>query len=147
MNTVFLKGCSGTALDLAAREVFWKERVNFNHGTGHGVGYLLNVHEAPVNFRWKEVDRPAPALEKNMVISDEPGIYIEGSHGVRLENLLAVCEDEKNEYGQFMRFEPLTLVPVDLDAVIPELMTAEGGRAVHAERLSQKGIRGPVPAP
>ena len=125
MNTVFLKGCSGTALDLAAREVFWKERVNFNHGTGHGVGYLLNVHEAPVNFRWKEVDRPAPALEKNMVISDEPGIYIEGSHGVRLENLLAVCEDEKNEYGQFMRFEPLTLVPVDLDAVIPELMTAE----------------------
>lgn len=131
MNTVFLKGCSGTALDLAAREVFWKERMNFNHGTGHGVGYLLNVHEAPVNFRWKEGERPAPALEKNMVISDEPGIYIEGSHGVRLENLLAVCEDEKNEYGQFMRFEPLTLVPVDLDAVLPELMTAEERRMLN----------------
>ena len=131
MNTVFLKGCSGTALDLAAREVFWKERMNFNHGTGHGVGYLLNVHEAPVNFRWKEGERPAPALEKNMVISDEPGIYIEGSHGVRLENLLTVCEDEKNEYGQFMRFEPLTLVPVDLDAVLPELMTAEERRMLN----------------
>ena len=131
MNTVFLKGCSGTALDLAAREVFWKERMNFNHGTGHGVGYLLNVHEAPVNFRWKEGKRPAPALEKNMVISDEPGIYIEGSHGVRLENLLTVCEDEKNEYGQFMRFEPLTLVPVDLDAVLPELMTAEERRMLN----------------
>lgn len=131
MNTVFLKGCSGTALDLAAREVFWKERMNFNHGTGHGVGYLLNVHEAPVNFRWKEGERPAPALEKNMVISDEPGIYIEGSHGVRLENLLTVCEDEKNEYGQFMRFEPLTLVPVDLDAVLPELMTAEEQRMLN----------------
>lgn len=131
MNTVFLKGCSGTALDLAAREVFWKERMNFNHGTGHGVGYLLNVHEAPVNFRWKEGERPAPALEKNMVISDEPGIYIEGSHGVRLENLLTVCEDEKNEYGQFMRFEPLTLVPVDLDAVLPELMSAEERRMLN----------------
>lgn len=131
MNTVFLKGCSGTALDLAAREVFWKERMNFNHGTGHGVGYLLNVHEAPVNFRWKEGERPAPALKKNMVISDEPGIYIEGSHGVRLENLLTVCEDEKNEYGQFMRFEPLTLVPVDLDAVLPELMTAEERRMLN----------------
>ena len=131
LNTVFLKGCSGPALALSAREVFWTGRMNFNHGTGHGVGYLRNVHEAPVNFRWKEGKRPAPALEKNMVISDEPGIYIEGSHGVRLENLLTVCEDEKNEYGQFMRFEPLTLVPVDLDAVLPELMTTEERRMLN----------------
>lgn len=125
MNTVFLHGCTGANLDVAAREVFWKERVNFNHGTGHGVGYLLNVHEAPVNFRWKESGKPAPAFERNMVISDEPGIYIENSHGIRIENLLVVCEDIKNSYGQFMRFEPLTYVPVDLDALIPEEMNAE----------------------
>lgn len=125
MNTVFLHGCSGTALDLAAREVFWKEHLNYNHGTGHGVGYLLNVHEAPVGFRWKEGRSSMPALEKNMVISDEPGIYIKDSHGVRLENLLLVCENEENEYGRFMHFEPLTLVPVDLDALLPDRMTQE----------------------
>lgn len=125
MNTVFLHGCSGANLDCIAREVFWKERVNFNHGTGHGVGYLLNVHEPPINFRWKEGAIPAPALEKNMVITDEPGIYIEGSHGIRLENMLLVCADEHNEYGEFMHFEPLTYVPVDLDALLPERMTAE----------------------
>lgn len=123
MDQVFLKGCSGANLDCAAREVFWKERLNFNHGTGHGVGYLLNIHEAPINFRWREGKSPAPALEKNMVITDEPGIYIEGSHGIRLENVLLVQEDEKNEYGQFMRFEPLTCVPIDLDGLIPEKMT------------------------
>ena len=125
MNTVFLHGCSGANLDCIAREVFWKERVNFNHGTGHGVGYLLNIHEAPVNFRWKEGKTPVPALERNMIITDEPGIYIEGSHGVRLENVLLVCADENNEYGQFMHFEPLTYVPIDLDALFPEHMSAE----------------------
>lgn len=125
MNTVFLHGCSGANLDCIAREVFWEKRVNFNHGTGHGVGYLLNVHEPPVNFRWKEGRIPAPVLEKNMVITDEPGLYIEGSHGIRLENELLVCEDEKNEYGQFMRFEPLTYVPIDLDALLPEEMSEE----------------------
>lgn len=125
MNTVFLHGCSGANLDCIAREVFWKKRVNFNHGTGHGVGYLLNIHEPPVNFRWKEGKTPAPVLEKNMVITDEPGIYIEGSHGIRLENELLVCEDEKNGYGQFMHFEPLTFVPVDLDALLPDEMSEE----------------------
>lgn len=125
MNTVFLYGCSGANLDCIAREVFWKKRVNFNHGTGHGVGYLLNVHEPPVNFRWKEGKTPAPVLEKNMVITDEPGLYIEGAYGIRLENELLVREDEKNGYGQFMRFEPLTFVPIDLDALLPEEMTEE----------------------
>lgn len=125
MNTVFLHGCSGTNLDCIAREVFWKERVNFNHGTGHGVGYLLNVHEAPINFRWREGTSPAQTLERNMVITDEPGIYIKGSHGIRLENELLVCTDQANEYGQFMCFEPLTFVPIDLDALLPERMTEE----------------------
>lgn len=125
MNTVFLYGCSGANLDCIPREIFWQKRVNFNHGTGHGVGYLTNVHEAPINFLWREGRTPAPVLEKNMIITDEPGLYVEGSHGIRIENELLVCEDEKNEYGQFMRFEPLTLVPVDLDAILPERMTHE----------------------
>ena len=125
MNAVFLHGCSGANLDCIAREVFWKERVSFNHGTGHGVGYLLNVHEAPINFRWKEGNVPAQVLERNMIITDEPGIYIEGSHGIRLENELLVCEDETNGYGQFMHFEPMTFVPIDLDALLPERMTEE----------------------
>lgn len=132
MNSVFLHGCSGANLDYAAREVFWKERVNFNHGTGHGVGYLLSVHEAPINFRWKEGDAPAPVLEKNMVITDEPGLYIEGSHGIRLENELLVCEDEKNGCGQFMKFEPLTFVPIDLDALLPEKMSEEEREMLNA---------------
>ena len=122
-NTVFLYGCSGANLDCIAREVFWKEGLNFNHGTGHGVGYLLNIHEGPINFRWKEGERPAPALEENMVITDEPGIYIEGSHGIRLENELLVRKTVKNEYGQFMNFEILTYVPIDLDAILPEKMS------------------------
>lgn len=75
---------------LYCKRDLWKEGLNFNHGTGHGVGYLLNIHEGPINFRWKEGERPAPALEENMVITDEPGIYIEGSHGIRLENELLV---------------------------------------------------------
>ena len=124
-NTVFLHGCTGANLDCIAREIFWKERLNFNHGTGHGVGYLMNIHEAPVNFRWKEGNVPAQPLEKNMVISDEPGIYIEDSHGIRLENLLLVQEDEENGYGRFMKFEVLTDVTSGLDALIPELMMQE----------------------
>ena len=124
-KTVFLYGCSGANLDCIAREVFWKEGLNFNHGTGHGVGYLLNIHEGPINFRWKEGERPAPALEENMVITDEPGIYIEGSHGIRLENELLVRKTVKNEYGQFMNFEILTYVPIDLDAILPEKMSTE----------------------
>lgn len=124
-NTVFLYGCSGANLDCIAREVFWKEGLNFNHGTGHGVGYLLNIHEGPINFRWKEGERPAPVLEENMVITDEPGIYIEGSHGIRLENELLVRKTVKNEYGQFMNFEILTYVPIDLDAILPEKMSTE----------------------
>lgn len=139
-NAVFLYGSGGTALDVLAREVFWQERLNFNHGTGHGVGYLLNVHEPPINFRWKEGTRPAQIFEENMVITDEPGIYIEGSHGIRLENELLVQKDIKNEYGQFMRFEVLTFVPIDLDALLPEYMSDEEKQMLNSyhQKVYQK---------
>ena len=80
--------------------MFWKERLNFNHGTGHGVGYLLNIHEPPINFRWKEGKNAAPALQKNMIITDEPGIYRAGRHGVRILPEKMSDEEKKmlNEY-------------------------------------------------
>lgn len=123
----FLQGCTGMTLDYAAREPFWRQGLNYNHGTGHGVGYLGNIHEPPVNFHWKRVPGKMkyPALAVNMVITDEPGIYIEGSHGIRIENELMVAQGEKNEYGQFLHFDILTFVPIDLDAIEPELMTEQ----------------------
>ena len=121
----FPHGSRGLTLDYAARQVFWDRGLNFNHGTGHGVGCLLNVHERPVGIRWKMVPERMDScvLEPGMITSDEPGIYIEGSHGIRTENLMLCVEDEKNEYGQFLRFEYLTYVPIDLDGVELSLMT------------------------
>lgn len=120
----FLYGCTGVSLDYAAREPFWRENLDFKHGTGHGVGYLGNIHEPPARFHWKYMPNSDCVLEENMVITDEPGLYIAGSHGIRTENELLVRKDIKNEYGQFMRFEMITYVPIDLDAVDPELLTA-----------------------
>lgn len=131
-NAKFLKGCMGMNLDIIARQPFWDRGLNYNHGTGHGVGYLLNIHEGPANFRWQYREGECQELLTGMVLTDEPGIYIEGSHGVRLENELLVCEGEKNEYGQFMYFETLTFVPMDLDAIVPEMMTAEDRDLLNA---------------
>lgn len=123
----FLYGCRGLNLDYVAREPFWSRGLNFDHGTGHGVGYLLNVHERPNGIRWKMVPERQDncVLEEGMITSDEPGIYIEGSHGIRTENLIVCVKDEKNQYGQFMKFEYLTYVPIDLDAIDKSLMRPE----------------------
>ena len=124
-NAKFLHGCIGINLDYLARQAFWERGLDFNHGTGHGVGYLLNVHERPNGFRWKMVpERMENAvLEEGMLTSDEPGIYIEGSHGIRTENLMLCRKAEKNMYGQFMCFEFVTMVPIDLDGVDTQYMT------------------------
>lgn len=121
----FLYGCRGLTLDYVAREPFWSRGINFDHGTGHGVGYLLNVHERPNGIRWRIVPERQDncELEEGMITSDEPGVYIEGSHGVRTENLIVCKKAEKNEYGQFMEFEFLTMVPIDLEALDISLMT------------------------
>lgn len=115
----FLYGCRGVNLDIKAREVLWEQGLDYKHGTGHGVGYLLNVHEGPNSFRWKLMPdyQDNAVLEEGMVTTDEPGIYIEGSHGIRIENELLCRKGEANEYGQFMYFEDLTCVPIDLDAL------------------------------
>lgn len=126
-NVKFLHGCRGLNLDYVAREVFWQRGLNFDHGTGHGVGYLLNVHERPNGIRWKVVPerQDSGVLEEGMLTSDEPGIYIEGSHGVRTENLILCRKAEKTEFGQFMRFEFVTFVPIDLDAIDKSIMRQE----------------------
>lgn len=131
-GAVFLEGTTGYNLDVLARMPAWKRGKNFNHGTGHGVGYLMNIHEAPCGFRCAIRDREKQPLMPGLVITDEPGIYIEGSHGVRTENELVVRKGEKNEYGQFLYFEPITYVPIDLDAVIPEMLSAEDKEQLNA---------------
>lgn len=120
----FLYGCRGLNLDYIAREPLWARGLNYDHGTGHGVGYLLNVHERPNGIRWKMVPERQDncVLEEGMITSDEPGIYIEGSHGIRIENLILCKKAEKTEYGQFMEFEHLTYVPIDLDALDLSIM-------------------------
>ena len=99
--------------------------IDYRCGTGHGVGYLLSVHEGPNGFRWyKAPTRSEDTVqEPGMVTTDEPGVYIEGSHGIRTENELICRKLEENEYGQFLGFETLTCVPIDLDAVVPEQMS------------------------
>ncbi|EDM62250.1 Creatinase [Dorea longicatena DSM 13814] len=115
----FLEGSTGMILDILARKPFWDRDLNFNHGTGHGVGYLLNIHEGPAGFRWKYRKGETEVLQEGMVITDEPGIYIEGSHGIRLENELLTCKGTLNEYGQFMYLSTRFL---DLDGSIMIIM-------------------------
>ena len=121
----FLHGCRGLSLDYAAREPLWRRGLNYEHGTGHGVSYLSSVHERPNGIRFKMVPerQDNAVMEAGMITSDEPGVYIEGSYGIRTENLVLCVEDEKNEYGQFLRFEYLTYVPIDLEVIDREIMT------------------------
>lgn len=121
----FLYGCNGHNLDILSRGPLWELGLDYKCGTGHGVGYLLNVHEAPNGFRWKIVPerKDSAIFEEGMVTTDEPGVYLEGEYGIRTENELVCCKAEKNEYGQFMKFEMITYAPIDLDAIDPELLT------------------------
>ena len=120
----FKYGCTGLNLDYLARGPLWELGEDYNHGTGHGVGYLLNVHEGPNSFRWKNLPgNPAPVLEEGMITSDEPGYYLENEFGIRHENLVLCKKAEKTSFGQFMCFEPLTMVPFDLEVINPEEMT------------------------
>lgn len=122
----FLHGCRGLNLDILSRGPLWNLGLDYKCGTGHGIGYLLNVHEGPNGFRWKIVPERGDncVLEEGMVTTDEPGVYLEGKYGIRTENELICKKAEKNEYGQFMEFETITYAPIDLDAILPEEMTA-----------------------
>lgn len=130
----FLYGCRGINLDYQARGALWQNALDFNHGTGHGVGFLSSVHERPNGIRWKIVPERQDSciLEEGMFQSDEPGLYIEGSHGIRTENLLICHKAEKNIYGQFMNFETMTFAPIDLDAVDLSVMEPSDVRLLNA---------------
>ena len=120
----FLYGCRGYNLDILARGPLWEEGIDYKCGTGHGIGFVLNVHEGPNGFRWKvreEIDASC-ILEEGMVTTNEPGVYVENSHGIRIENEIVVRKAEKNEYGQFMDFEVITFAPIDLDAIDESLI-------------------------
>lgn len=123
---VFRSGCTGVNLDVLARAPLWELGLDFNHGTGHGVGYLLSCHEGPNSFRWKISPNPSDnaVFQEGMVTSDEPGVYLTGQYGIRLENLLVCRKSRRTEFAQFLCFEPLTLVPFDRDAIDPSQMTA-----------------------
>ncbi len=121
----FPHGAAGTQLDAVARAAMWREGMNFMHGTGHGVGSYLNVHEGPHQIRMEW--RPAPLLP-GMTVTDEPGIYIAGRFGVRIENTLIVVPYMETGFGRFLQFEPLTLCPIDTAPIIPEMLTDEEKR-------------------
>lgn len=129
LNLMYAKFPYGIAchnLDIVAHMPLWEQGLDFGHGTGHGVGHLLNVHEGPNSFYWKLREGTSPVvLEPGMITTDEPGLYITGCHGIRLENELLCVEKETTEYGRFLGFESLTLAPIDLDAVDPSVLTDE----------------------
>ena len=131
-NAKFLEGCTGKNLDILARGPLWDMGIDYKHGTGHGIGYILNVHEGPQNIRWRftEGQNEAP-LVPGMIVSDEPGVYIEGSHGIRIENILEVVEGENGDYGQFLHFAHLTYAPIDLEAIDKKYMDDRDIKALN----------------
>ena len=117
-NARFMYGCTGRNLDILARGPLWEIGMDYKCGTGHGVGYILNVHEGPQNIRYRYIESASEAvLEEGMLVTDEPGVYIAGQYGIRTENVLLVQREFENEDGQFMKFEMLTFVPIDLELI------------------------------
>ena len=133
----FKKGATGKTLDLAARAALWAEGLDFNHGTGHGVGYVLNVHEGPQGIKY---DRDQAAFDEGMITSDEPGLYKTGKYGIRHESLVLCKKYMETEFGTFLCFEPITLVPFDLDGIDVSLLTKDEKDRLNAyhEKVYQK---------
>lgn len=123
LNGKFLYGCTGRNLDILARGPLWDMGIDYKCGTGHGIGYILNVHEGPQNIRWRypEGMKEVP-LEEGMVLSNEPGVYVAGSHGIRIENIMVTRKEVCNGDGQFMGFECLTFAPIDRDLIDKSIM-------------------------
>ena len=119
-SCVFLHGTPSNVLDMLPRQQLWKNNLDYRHGTGHGVGYLLSVHEGPNRFSYKSAGTP---IEPGMITTNEPGLYIENKFGVRLENEILCVFDESNEYGEFLKFNTISYVPFDVDCIKPSLLT------------------------
>ena len=119
-TAVFPIGTRGSQLDILARKALWDRGMNYGHGTGHGVGHFLNVHEGPQNIR---MDENPTILQPGMIISNEPGLYRKGEYGIRTENLILVVEDQTTDFGEFLKFETLTLFPIDSNLIDKALLT------------------------
>lgn len=129
----FLEGTTGRNLDILARQDLWKAHMDYKHGTGHGIGYILNVHEGPHRIAWQyRKDAKEYALRAGMLTSDEPGMYFAGRFGVRTENILEVVKEEENEYGTFLGFRHLTWVPIDREALDKRFLSAEDVQRINA---------------
>ena len=129
-SQVFPKGTSGHQLDVLAHQFLWQRGMNYFHGTGHGVGFRLSVHEGPQRISAKPDKGEPVTLEPGMVLSDEPGLYKEGKHGIRIENLVAVTEAQTTDFGQFYTFEVLTCCPYERDLIVKSMLTADERRMV-----------------
>ena len=121
-NAQFPAGTCGTQLDVLARIAMWKAGINYLHGTGHGVGQFLSVHEGPHQVRMNHMPT---LLEPGMTLTDEPGIYKAGRHGIRIENTLVIVPAQESEFGTFYKFEPLTLCPIDKEAILIDMLNDE----------------------
>ncbi|MBK9245015.1 MAG: M24 family metallopeptidase [Burkholderiales bacterium] len=148
-RAIFPRGTRSPSLDALARAPIWAGGIDYGHGTGHGVGYFLNVHEGPHGITPHLAPEPHTALEPGMITSNEPGIYRPGRWGVRIENLVLTVPAEKTEFGEFLRFETLTLCPIDSRCIERDMLSADEIawlNAYHAEVASRVGplVSGPA---
>ena len=126
LNAVFMHGCTGKNLDILAREPLWKVGSDYKCGTGHGIGYVLSVHEGPQNIRWRFTkDQVEAVFEPGMIVSDEPGVYRGGEFGIRIETILECVPAMSTADGDFLKFEPLTYVPLDRNLIDPQYLNSE----------------------
>ncbi|PGH23216.1 aminopeptidase P family protein [Fusobacterium animalis] len=132
LRAKFLFGATGTNLDILARQFLWNVGIDYKCGTGHGVGHILNVHEGPHGIRFQYNPQ---RLEVGMIVTNEPGAYIEGSHGIRIENELLVKEFCETEHGKFLEFETITYAPIDLDGIVKTLLTKEEKQQLNEYHL------------
>ncbi|MBQ6386809.1 MAG: aminopeptidase P family protein [Lachnospiraceae bacterium] len=142
LDARFREGTTGSQLDMIPREVLYRHGIDYDHGTGHGIGYILNVHEGP-----QRIGRSTgsdPAMEAGMITSDEPGIYREGEYGIRTESIMLCVEDRETEFGRFLKFEPLTFVPIDLSAIDTKYMEAYDIRLLNEYHRQVREKIGPL---
>jgi Xaa-Pro aminopeptidase len=129
-NVTFRSGTTGGQLDIIARQPLYAYGLNYNHGTGHGVGSFLNVHEGPQNI--SPTARASYPFKEGMITSNEPGIYLPNEFGIRIENLILCKKDKENEFGTFLCFDALTLVPYDIEAIDQSILTNEEKVFIHS---------------
>ena len=141
LNARFLYGCTGANLDMYARGVLWQQGIDYKHGTGHGIGCVLNVHEGPQSIAWRILSPSSGKLnsesvktvfEPGMITSDEPGIYRDGEYGIRIETVMECVEDSENKYGRFLSFKPLSYVPIDLNSMEVSLLEESDRKNLNA---------------